>query len=117
MCLPVWRELKHELVSGEIKFSNSLVYMCLPVWRELKPSGVLFARNVIVASLHVPSRLEGVETSSTQPQSENLTLVYMCLPVRRELKQQYPSIQQRICCLHVYMCLPVRRELKQFNPY
>ena len=63
------------------------VYMCLPVWREWKLVGdsyQLLDEDAI--GLHVPSRLEGMETLSTIKSSDRFE-VYMCLPVWREWKR------------------------------
>ena len=61
MCLPVWRELKLWERVRDIR--RIQVYMCLPVWRELKLNFItqMFV-DVSVRRLHVPSRLEGIET-------------------------------------------------------
>ena len=112
MCLPVRREWK--LISNNISYQRPMpVYMCLPVWREWKPHtprcghcasastcAFPFGGNgswkicwipfsTTCLSLHVPSRLEGMETVSSQhavPGFPNWSLVYMCLPVWREWK-------------------------------
>ena len=88
MCLPVWRESKQRLISRSVGSSgsslstcafpfggnrNSLVivsvasassvYMCLPVWRESKQTELRCILSLTsLFRLHVPSRLEGIET-------------------------------------------------------
>ena len=38
------------------------VYMCLPVWREWKLKDLNISAPAVNEGLHVPSRLEGMET-------------------------------------------------------
>ena len=46
-----------------VKTKNTeTVYMCLPVWREWKPYPMGFRVVWVFYCLHVPSRLEGMET-------------------------------------------------------
>ena len=103
---------------GLIRNTSKFVYMCLPVWRESKQGGrggcipplrfytstCAFPfggnRNIIhfnlvgklAGSLHVPSRLEGIETFRTRDRYRSQErCVYMCLPVWRESKLRYRS--------------------------
>ena len=163
MCLPVWREWKPHRTSERhsinfcihvpsrlegmetcvsfsenyIVYKNIFVYMCLPVWRESKLPDPEDAGPLCRRSLHVPSRLEGIETRRESTNKILSVLVYMCLPVWRELKQTVLAaaevvIKPSTCAFpfggnrndaqgdgcvpqrvhEVYMCLPVWRELK-----
>ena len=80
--------------------------MCLPVWREWKLNKDRFASvNLVNFRLHVPSRLEGIETNLAQLSDceGHLERVYMCLPVWREWKHMgWKSVaEQSTTCLHV----------------
>ena len=161
MCLPVWREWKLNCRIQGI-MSILLVYMCLPVWRESKrcsvngdliirddlstcafpfggnrnPSSQTVPETRMGSCLHVPSRLEGMETEPLQVRSRSFCWSTCAFPfggnrnappgfrvVKCSLSLHVPSrlegietllIQQslRRQARPVYMCLPVWRESK-----
>ena len=63
--------------------------MCLPVWRESKLGDNRIDKlQLHIVSLHVPSRLEGIETQCLHHPRRRSSWVYMCLPVWRESKPE-----------------------------
>ena len=138
MCLPVWREWKHttELASSS---KSALVYMCLPVWREWKPRFRQWSSwfqifvymclpvwrewkreplasltiTLLIRCLHVPSRLEGMETTppSTAIPYFGFGVSTCAFPFGGN--GNYRSFVGHFAFLYVYMCLPVWREWKR----
>ena len=93
------------------------VYTCLPVWRELKLDVNSGNSKPDSMGLHVPSRLEGIETRPDSPLHRTAYGVYTCLPVWRELKLKGLAMRRRLRFDRVYTCLPVWRELKLVQKY
>ena len=78
MCLPVWRELKQICSRKNAGAQNTYVHMCLPVWRELKLEDLGFSNSADTKCSHVPSRLEGIETTTTLLRSVSGRALFTC---------------------------------------
>ena len=111
MCLPVWREWKLGIYRSTVVSTTRSVYMCLPVWRESKRISIRTGCSAKLC-LHVPSRLEGIETCCNPVDTSHITL---CLHVPSRL-EGIETIGHHAgdwdINKNVYMCLPVRRESK-----